>query len=115
MNPKSAIQKGKLLEQFVVDQLRHSGLDKQASRTPGSGSGKLKGDIFTKLPIIIECKNTKGFQAKKFWKQAEDQGLGYSEVALFWHPPQSPLESTKVMVSLQLFMMMAKAFFKEKE
>ena len=45
----------------------------RAVRTPGSGSGKIKGDAFSNLPFTIEVKN----QAKLQWwdsiRQAKDQ------------------------------------------
>ncbi len=56
MNIKSAKNKGKRLEKFVSEQIEEEGLGK-ATRTPGSGSGQKKGDIFSGLDFMIECKN----------------------------------------------------------
>ena len=56
MNPKSAQNKGKRLEKFVIHQIEESGLGR-ACRTPGSGSGKLKSDIFSSIEFNLECKN----------------------------------------------------------
>ena len=111
MLPKSAKAKGKLLEKWVSEQLRYSGIDKQARPEIGSGSGKFKGDISTKLPLTIECKNTKNFQSKKFIAQAEKASMGYQESIVVWHPPQTKMDSSKVMISWQFFMILIKSFF----
>jgi len=58
MNPKSAHQKGKRLEQYVAKLIEEIGLG-SATRTPGSGSGYKKGDIFANIPFTLECKNEK--------------------------------------------------------
>ncbi len=52
MKPQSAIQKGKLLENFVSQEIRKKGLDRLAMRQPGSGSGQWKGDVNTKMKIL---------------------------------------------------------------
>ena len=49
--PKSNIQKGKQLENFIVDRLRITGLDTRAYRQKGSGNGLNKGDIWNDLNI----------------------------------------------------------------
>lgn len=55
---KSAQAKGKRLEKYVAHSIEEAGLGR-ATRTPGSGSGLLKGDIFCNIPYTIECKNEK--------------------------------------------------------
>ena len=56
MKPTSAQSKGKRLEEFVCQQIEEMGLGKSV-RTPGSGSGKKKGDVFNSLDFMMECKN----------------------------------------------------------
>jgi len=112
MKPRNAKQKGKLLEKWVAERFRHTGIDPQARPEIGSGSGRLKGDIATKLPITIECKNTKTFKANKFMKQVEKESLGYQEFVVIWHPPYKPMEGSYVMMSYSLFERLLK-FFKE--
>ena len=58
LKPRSNIQKGKRLEDWVNHQIELFGFGR-AVRTPGSGSGKLKGDSFNNLPFLLECKNEK--------------------------------------------------------
>lgn len=73
MNPKSAREKGKRLEKFIIQQLEETGVDDMASRTPGSGSGKRKGDIWTKIGWTIEAKHEKHPQWWKNIDQAKEQ------------------------------------------
>jgi hypothetical protein len=113
MRPKSRIAKGKLLEKWVAERLRHTGLDPEARREIGSGSGRFKGDIATKLPITFECKNTKNFQAKAYLKQAEEASMGYQEACVIWHPPGTPMENSKVFMPWSLFETLLKSFFKD--
>ncbi len=59
---QSAIQKGKLLENYVAQEIRKKRLDTMAMRQIGSGAGLWKGDVNTKMKIlnrqaVIECKN----------------------------------------------------------
>ena len=64
MKPKTAIQKGKELENYVAERIESKGLGR-ARRSIGSGSGnREKSDIDTNLMILgrnvgIECKNCK--------------------------------------------------------
>src|SRR3990167_1033189 len=114
MKPRSAKAKGKLLEKWLAERLRHTGLDSMARPEIGSGSGKFKGDIATKLPLTFECKNTKNFQAMAYLRQAEEAGMGYQDAVVVWHPPQTSLEDSKVFINWDLFEKLIKAFFKEK-
>lgn len=56
MKPRSAIAKGKRLEKFIAEEIEEMGLGK-ATRTPGSGSGRIKSDIFANIPFSIEAKH----------------------------------------------------------
>ena len=109
---KSPKAKGKLLEKFIAEWLRNTGIDPQARPEVGSGSGRYKGDIATKLPLTIECKNTKNFHAEQFMKQAEEASMGYQEAIVIWKPPNKPPENSRVFMSLSLFEKLLKSFFK---
>jgi hypothetical protein len=56
MKINSAREKGKRLEKFVCQQIEEMGLGRSI-RTPGSGQGKIKSDIFSNLDFSLECKN----------------------------------------------------------
>ena len=56
MNPSSIKNKGRRFEKFITKQIEGAGLGK-ACRTPGSGSGQNKGDVFSGLDFMIEAKN----------------------------------------------------------
>lgn len=72
MKSRSIIQKGKRFENFVNKQIERAGLGK-ATRTPGSGSGKIKGDSFNNLEFMIEAKNQKKIDIKRWITQAKQQ------------------------------------------
>jgi hypothetical protein len=81
MKPNSSISKGKRLEKFVIQQIEEAGLGK-ATRTPGSGSGKIKSDIFSNLKFSLECKNEKQVNILKNIDQAKrdcEKGNAYKE------------------------------------
>jgi len=90
MNPKSAINKGKRLEKFLCSAIEEVGLGK-AVRTPGSGSGKIKGDVFANIEFMVECKNQKQFhwsdidQAKR---QADIGNFNRDKWALIINDPR---------------------------
>jgi len=102
MNPKSAIQKGKELENWIVERLRLTGLDNRAYRQKGSGNGLNKGDIWNDLNLCIEAKNQKNFQIAWF-EQAERESMGTQEPIVVWKPPQQPLEASKVLINWDYF------------
>ena len=99
MLPSSAKKKGKLLERFVEQELRQSGIDRTAYRTPASGSGLNKGDVVSpRTNFSIECKNTRNCPISG-WAQAKREAVGdYAKPMLVWHPPNEPLESSLVML-----------------
>ena len=98
MNPKSAIAKGKELENFVANLL--TDIDPTATRQHGSGNGLAKGDVRNTLNLNIECKNT----AKMNWKGASEQvareGMGYGTDVVIWHPPQKSLDNSVVIINI---------------
>lgn len=69
MKPLSIIKKGKRFEKWVNQQIEAMGFGR-AVRTPGSGSGKLKGDSFNNLPFLLECKNH-SYKNLKWWDSIE--------------------------------------------
>lgn len=74
MKASSRRQKGKRLELKIASLLRTKGLDKNARRTPMSGAlPPWKGDVFTDLPIHIECKNQEKIRFWEFVEQASSQ------------------------------------------
>jgi len=71
MNPKSAKNKGNRLENFICREIEKEGLGK-ATRTPGSGSGLTKGDIFSNLKFTLEAKNHKSFSLGEWVNQVKN-------------------------------------------
>lgn len=85
--PKSRIQKGKNLENYVCEQLAAKGLDTRARRSYGSGnSNGIKSDIDTSLTILgyaagIECKHMDKLNVPDAWRQTcKLITLGYEPV-----------------------------------
>jgi len=113
ITPQSAIQKGKLLENYIGQQIRAKGLDRLAMRMPGSGSGKWKGDINTKMKIlnrqaVIECKNQANVHFQEWWKQCDKQTLGYGEPVLVIKLQNEPLEASKAVIYLDTLLELVK-------
>ncbi len=113
ITPQSAIQKGKLLENYVSQEIRKKRLDTLAMRMPGSGSGKWKGDINTKMKIlnrqaVIECKNQSNVHFQEWWKQCDKQTLGYGEPILVIKLQNEPLEASKAVIYLDTFLELCK-------
>jgi len=99
MKPKSAHDKGKRFENIVCQEIEAEGLGKSV-RTPGSGSGKLKGDIFNNLDFMIECKNQKSIQWWQSVDQAQEQArignYDSSKWALVVRDPRSPEKNPEI-------------------
>jgi hypothetical protein len=65
--------KGSRLEREVARRIRQKGLDKDAKRMPLSGADSiLKEDIFTHLPVSIECKNVEKVHLWQWWQKIRD-------------------------------------------
>jgi hypothetical protein len=71
MKIKSARAKGKRLEQKVASLWRHKMKD-MGIPTPGSGSGKFKGDVYNRY-FTIEAKNQEKVKLWTWWEQAKNQ------------------------------------------
>jgi hypothetical protein len=103
VNPKSAIQKGKELEEFIVQRLRLTGLDTRAYRQKGSGSGLNKGDVWNDLNLCFEAKNTAKPNLGPSLKQVNREALGTQIPVMVWHRPRTPLEDSVVIIDWHLF------------
>jgi len=108
MNPKSAIKKGKDLENYLADQLSSRGIDVRAVRQIGSGNGKRKGDISTDIGWTFECKNTKVFRWSDAAAQVAREAMGYGKEGVVWHPPGKPMDQSVVIINVQDFLEMLK-------
>ena len=104
MKATSAQKKGKRLENYTIQQIEEMGLG-SGVRTPGSGSGKKKGDVFWPGDFMIECKNeaqtnflTNVDQAKR---QAEIGNHYKDKWALITRDPRYP-EFQRVYVTIDL-------------
>lgn len=68
-------RKGSRLERKVATLIRQKGLDDNCKRMVLSGADwAFRGDINTKLPYTIECKNQETVRLWEWWQQARDQG-----------------------------------------
>jgi len=111
---KTSVQKGKLLEKYVADQIREKGLDPKAYPSHGSGSGHSeKGDIWTSLMILgqnagIECKNHKVLHIKEWWAQTKKLESLSREPVLVFKQYGEPLGETKAIVYLDTLLELLK-------
>jgi hypothetical protein len=103
---KTSVQKGKILEKYVADQIRLKGIDEKAYPSHGSGSSPTeKGDIWTSMMILtqnagIECKNHAILHILEWWKQTKKlESLG-REPMLVFKIYGEPLPETKVIMYL---------------
>jgi hypothetical protein len=105
MKSKSIIEKGKRLEKFLCQEIEAMGLGVSV-RTPGSGNGLHKGDIFNNLKFLFECKNEKQVNILKNIDQAKNQaekGNKWPEKwALISRDPRYP-EFEKVYATIDLW------------
>jgi hypothetical protein len=103
MRPKSAQQKGKRLEKYVSQLIEEIGLG-SATRTPGSGSGYKKGDVFANIPFILECKNEKQWHWENIdqaQREAQEGNYFKDKWALIVRDPRYP-EFKKVYAVIDL-------------
>lgn len=98
--------KGRLLEQYLCDQLRKKGIDIKAKPAFNSGATNTeKSDIWTSAMILgqnagFECKNSATFCIPEWWKQTKKlESLGREPVLVFKHVLE-PLGETKVVLYL---------------
>jgi hypothetical protein len=72
MTFKAIRDKGKRAEKEAARRIARAGLGK-ATRTPGSGNGKIKDDVFCNLPFGIEVKNERQTNFLPNIDQAKEQ------------------------------------------
>lgn len=111
---KGRIQKGKALENYVVEQLIAKGLDLRARRSYGSGnSNGIKADIDTNATILgqamgIECKHMDKLNVPEAWRQTQKlQNLGYEPVLVIKQTADR-YENTKAVVYLDTLLELIK-------
>lgn len=106
MKPISKRNKGKRFERFVCREIEAEGLG-QATRTPGSGSGKLKADVFSSLDWSIEAKHQKRIKILEWVDQAKreaEQGNFDSDKwLLVFNDPRSKPEFSQVYAVLDFW------------
>ena len=111
---KTSVQKGKLLEKYVADQIRLKGIDLKAYPSHGSGSSPTeKGDIWTSMMILdqnvgIECKNHATLHIPEWWRQTKKlESLGREPVLVFKIYGE-PVGETKCVIYLDTLLDMVK-------
>ena len=106
MRPKSKIQKGRRFENLINKEIEAGGLGR-ATRTPGSGSGKLKGDSFNNLDFLIEAKNQKTIKIQEWVRQAKQQAkignYDSDKWALVFRDPGSPEVNPEIYVVIDFY------------
>jgi hypothetical protein len=111
---KTQVQKGKILEQYVADQIREKGIDLKAYRAHGSGNGySEKSDIWTSMMILgqnagIECKNQAVIKIPEWWRQTKKLESLSREPVLAFKIYGEPLEETKVVIYLDTLLELVK-------
>lgn len=114
MKASSAIAKGKLLEDYVAQQIRDKGIDPKAYRAHGSGNGNTeKGDIWTSMMILgqnagIECKNQKTLSIPDWWRQTKKLEKLSREPVLVFKQFGEPLGETKCVIYLDTLLELIK-------
>ena len=92
MDHHSRVQKGKRYEKHLAALIVESGLDPNAGREIGSGSGLRKGDLRARIDFLVEAKNEANVskalllnidqakdQARKGWKWPERWALVFRD------------------------------------
>src|ERR1700739_582644 len=117
MLTSSAKNKGRRYENHIVQKIKDSGLDPNAGRTPGSGSGNHdKGDIRSTIPYLIECKNHAGISKGilDFVDQAKEAARSSrsdrSKWAMVFRDPRTPEVNSEdyVMIEFDEFLQLLK-------
>ena len=115
MKPTSAIAKGKVLEEYVAEQIRLKGLDPKAYRSHGSGNtNNEKGDIWTSMMVLgqnagIECKNHANIHIKDWWTQTKKLERLGREPILVYRIQGENIENTLCTVYLDTLLELIKA------
>ncbi len=107
-------QKGKILENYVADQIVEKGIDLKARADGASGAGnREKGDISTSMMVLginagIECKNQKNLHIQDWWRQTKKLESLRREPILAFHIDNEQWEETKVVIYLDTFLELVK-------
>ncbi len=111
---KTSVQKGKILEKYVADQIREKGIDLRAYPAHGSGNTNTeKSDIWTSMMVNgqnagIECKNQATLAIPEWWRQTKKlMNLGREPILAFKIYGE-PLGETKVVIFLDTFLELVK-------
>ena len=106
MLPKSKKEKGKRFEALIAREIEKAGLGK-ATREIGSGSGRRKGDIFSNIPYLIECKNQKQIRILDWIDQAKREaelGNYYKDKwALVFRDPRTSEKNPEICVVIDFW------------
>lgn len=117
---KSTKQKGRVLENWVADQIVKKGLDPKARANGDSGGGhRDKCDVSTSLMVLgqnagIECKNQATLKIQEWWRQTKKLESLRMEPILAFHIENEPWEETKVVIYLDSFLEIVKLANSEK-
>ena len=120
-NMRSTKQKGRLLENYVADQIRDKGIDVRARAEMSSGAGnREKGDIWTSMMILgqnvgIECKNQNTLKIQKWWRQTKKLEKLSREPVLIFHIEHEPFGETKALIYLDTLLELVKENMQLKE
>jgi hypothetical protein len=113
-------QKGKILENYVCDQIKEKGIDNHARPSDNSGAtDREKADIWTSMMIFgqnagIECKNQKTLHIPDWWKQTKKlESLSREPILVFKEFGES-LEETKCVIYLDTLLELVKNSSTEK-
>lgn len=116
----STKQKGRLLENWVADQIVAKGIDLKARANGDSGGGNRdKCDVGTSMMVLgqnagIECKNQKTLAIQEWWRQTKKLESLRMEPILAFHIENEPWEETKVVIYLDTFLDLVKLSNTEK-
>jgi hypothetical protein len=85
MKPRTKRQKGNSFELEIAKSLRDAGLDKEGKRMPLSGAMYgFESDVFTRLPISIECKRQETTKFSEWYRQAESEVSSSKMPVVVW-------------------------------
>jgi hypothetical protein len=117
---RSTKQKGRLLENWVADQIVAKGIDPKARADGASGAGnREKADISTSMTVLgqnagIECKNQSHLNIQEWFRQTKKLEKLQMEPILCFHIENEPWEETKVVIYLNTFLDIVKLSNSEK-
>ncbi len=100
---KSKKAKGVRLELKVADMIAKT-LKVTAKKMPKSGQNKgFKSDIYTELPISIECKNQENWKIHEWWEQCTHDAVLNEEIPVLVMSKNN-MKNPKVLLSFSNFL-----------